>query len=149
VRLTNERYLVFGQVVSGRSVPPAGVESILGVCANIVPVRVKVHPKYTVPDLLQNVQMQHIDAIEYKTTGMSEIRRTCPAWPENAPLGCLIQHQNVDLTPQFALGSWECSTRMFGGEFKRRSLYVVTSPRGNRTVVQIFAPSWFDEFVVV
>jgi hypothetical protein len=31
---------------------------------------------------------------------------------------------------------------MFGGEFKRQFLHVVTSPRGNRTVVQIFAPSW-------
>jgi amino acid adenylation domain-containing protein len=142
MRLTNERDLVFGQVVSGRSIPLAGVESILGVCANIVPVRVKVHRKHTVLDLLQNVQMQHIDAIEYETTGMSEIRRTCPAWPEDAPLGCLIQHQNVDVTPQFALGSVECSTRMFGGEFKRQFLHVVTSPRGSRTVVQIFAPSW-------
>jgi amino acid adenylation domain-containing protein len=142
MRLTNERDLVFGQVVSGRSIPLAGVESILGACANIVPVRVKVHRKHTVLDLLQNVQMQHIDAIEYETTGMSEIRRTCPAWPEDAPLGCLIQHQNVDVTPQFALGSVECSTRMFGGEFKRQFLHVVTSPRGSRTVVQIFAPSW-------
>ncbi|PKX89955.1 acetyl-CoA synthetase-like protein [Aspergillus novofumigatus IBT 16806] len=139
--LTNERDLVFGQLVSGRTVPLAGVESILGVCANIVPVRVKVHPKHTVLDLLQKIQTQHIDAIEYETTGMCEIRRACPVWPENAPLGCLIQHQNVDVTPQFALGPVECSTRMFGGEFKRQFLHVVTSPRGNRTVVQIFAPS--------
>ncbi|KAF4159276.1 hypothetical protein CNMCM6936_001928 [Aspergillus lentulus] len=104
MRLTNERDLVFAQVVSGRS----------------------------------NIQMQHIDAIEYETTGMCEISRVCPAWPEHTPLGCLT----VDVTPQFALGSVECSTRMFGGEFKRRFLHVVTSPRGHRTVVQIFAPSW-------
>jgi hypothetical protein len=31
---------------------------------------------------------------------------------------------------------------MFGGEFTRQFLHVVTSPRGHRTVVQIFAPSW-------
>ncbi|KAF4176550.1 hypothetical protein CNMCM8927_000724 [Aspergillus lentulus] len=94
--------------------------------------------EYTVLDLLQNIQMQHIDAIEYETTGMCEIGRVCPAWPEHAPLGCLT----VDVTPQFALGSVECSTRMFGGEFKRHFLHVVTSSRGHRTVVQIFAPSW-------
>jgi hypothetical protein len=35
-------------------------------------VRVKVHLKHTVLDLLQNVQTQHIDAIEYETTGMCE-----------------------------------------------------------------------------
>ncbi|KAK1139551.1 Nonribosomal Peptide Synthase (NRPS) [Aspergillus melleus] len=140
MRLTSETDLVFGQVVSGRNTPLAGVESILGVCANIVPVRVQSHAKWTVLDLLQSVQAQHIDALDHETLGLGAIQRNCTAWQEGTKLGCLIQHQNLDLKPEFSLGEVECTTRIFGGEFKREFLHICTLPRGNRLVVQLFAP---------
>ncbi|KAI9038017.1 uncharacterized protein KD926_011355 [Aspergillus affinis] len=140
MRLTSDTDLVFGQVVSGRNTPLAGVENILGVCANIVPVRVQSHLKWTVLDLLQSVQAQHIDALDHETLGLEEIQRKCTSWPEGTKLGCLIQHQNLDLKPEFTLGEVECTTRIFGGEFKREFLHICTLPRGNRLVVQIFAP---------
>ncbi|CAG8904531.1 unnamed protein product [Penicillium egyptiacum] len=141
MQLTSDTDLVFGQVVSGRNIGLAGVESILGVCANTVPIRVQCQPKWTVFDLLQTVQAQHIDALDHETLGLEEIRQNCTEWPEGTQLGCLIQHQNLDLKPKFSLSEVKCTTRVFGGSFERKFLHICTLPRGNRMVVQIFAPS--------
>lgn len=141
MRLTNVPDLVFGQVVSGRNMALEGIETILGVCANIVPVRVQFQPKWLAIDLLEQVQAQQIDALEHETLGLHEIERDCTQWPEGAHLGCLIQHQNLDLRPEFSLSEVQSTTRIFGGSFKREFLHICTLPRGKRMVVQLFAPS--------
>ncbi|CAG8417545.1 unnamed protein product [Penicillium salamii] len=142
MRLTKTKDVVFGQVVSGRNCSLEGVENILGVCANIVPTRVNSKPKWHVVDLLQDVQAQQVDGLEYETLGLQEIQKTCTQWPEDTELGCLIQHQNLDLKPQFSLSEAQCMTRIFGGSFERKYLHICTLPRGNRMIVQVFAPSW-------
>ncbi|KAL2845894.1 hypothetical protein BJY01DRAFT_247501 [Aspergillus pseudoustus] len=133
--------VVFSQVVSGRNVPLTGIETIVGVCANIVPVRVRARPLCTVQSFLGAVQEQHIESLDHETLGQQEIRRYCTEWPMISPFGCLIQHQSLDLRPQFSLSSEvECTTRVFGGAFERTFLHLVTIPRDNQLTVQLFAP---------
>ncbi|CAG7916168.1 unnamed protein product [Penicillium olsonii] len=141
MQITNETDVAFGQVASGRNVGLDGIENVLGVCATLVPIRVQFQSKWTVLDLLQHVQTQQIDALEHETLGMQQIREGCTEWPQDAKLGCLIQHQNLDLKPQFSLSEAQCTTRIFGGSFKRDYLHICTLPRGNTLVVQLYAPS--------
>ncbi|EAW16453.1 putative nonribosomal peptide synthase [Aspergillus fischeri NRRL 181] len=133
--------VVFCQVVSGRNVPLPGIETIVGVCANIVPVRVRARPRCTVQSFLGAVQEQHIEALDHEFLGLQEIRRYCTEWPMVSPFGCLIQHQSLDLSPEFSLSAKvECTTRVFGGAFERSYLHLVTIPRDNQLTVQLFAP---------
>ncbi|WP_306359970.1 non-ribosomal peptide synthetase [Nocardia sp. CC227C] len=65
--------VVFGAIVSGR--PPAlpHVESIVGLCINTVPVRVRFGPRMPVADLLRVVQAEQAELMEHHQLGLTEI----------------------------------------------------------------------------
>ncbi|KAL8954186.1 MAG: hypothetical protein Q9183_007282, partial [Haloplaca sp. 2 TL-2023] len=52
-QLSGTSDICFGNVISGRNVPVEGVESIVGPCLNIIPVRVRLEPKWTGLELLR------------------------------------------------------------------------------------------------
>ncbi|QLY28176.1 amino acid adenylation domain-containing protein [Nocardia huaxiensis] len=65
--------VVFGATVSGR--PPAlpGVESIVGLFINTVPVRVRFGPDLPVAELLRTVQAEQAEMIEHHQLGLTDI----------------------------------------------------------------------------
>ncbi|MGW4119563.1 amino acid adenylation domain-containing protein [Nocardia sp. NPDC004711] len=65
--------VVFGVTVSGRPAALPGVESIVGLCINTVPVRVQFGPNTPVADLLHAVQAEQAEMIEHHQLGLSEI----------------------------------------------------------------------------
>ncbi|MFE3227123.1 amino acid adenylation domain-containing protein [Nocardia sp. NPDC059228] len=65
--------VVFGATVSGRPAALPGVESIVGLCINTVPVRVRIGAHMPVADLLRAVQVEQAEMIEHHQLGLSEI----------------------------------------------------------------------------
>jgi amino acid adenylation domain-containing protein/non-ribosomal peptide synthase protein (TIGR01720 family) len=68
--------VVFGAVVSGRPPEIAGVESMVGLFVNTVPVRVRVQPRESVGDLLARLQQEQAALIEHQHVGLAEITRS-------------------------------------------------------------------------
>ncbi|MEO5564442.1 MAG: amino acid adenylation domain-containing protein, partial [Chitinophagaceae bacterium] len=72
-KYNNLNDVVFGAVVSGRSSEVAGIESMIGLFINTIPVRVQYTEQDTVSDLLQKMQNKAIEAESYHFSDLSEI----------------------------------------------------------------------------
>jgi non-ribosomal peptide synthetase component F len=73
--LTGQRDVAFGSVVSGRPAEVAGVDSMVGLLINTVPVRASVTPATTTADLLGQLQNGYGHTLEHQHLGLSEIHR--------------------------------------------------------------------------
>ncbi|AEF38600.1 non-ribosomal peptide synthetase [Hoyosella subflava] len=73
--LTGRRDVVFGATVSGRPPELPGVESMVGLFINTVPVRVQIEPGDTAGDLLERVQRSHARTIDHQYAALADIQR--------------------------------------------------------------------------
>jgi hypothetical protein len=64
-------------VVSGRSIEMTRVESMVGLFINTLPVRVQVRPQMSLLALLEGLQAQLVDIIQYEQTPLSEVQSWC------------------------------------------------------------------------
>ncbi|TDH56564.1 non-ribosomal peptide synthetase [Mycobacterium talmoniae] len=74
--LTGRHDVAFGAVVSGRPAEVAGVDSMVGLLINTVPVRATLTPTTTTADLLDQLQTDHTHTLEHQHLGLNEIHRT-------------------------------------------------------------------------
>ncbi|MGH1392473.1 MAG: amino acid adenylation domain-containing protein [Trichormus sp.] len=80
-RYCNTTDVVFGATSSGRPATLAGVESMVGLFINTLPVRVQVSPTDNLVEWLQKLQAQQAEALDYEYTSLLEIQE----WSELAP----------------------------------------------------------------
>ena len=73
-KYNNTNDVVFGTVVSGRPPQIKGVENMVGLFINTIPVRVKYPDKCTVSQLLQSQQEKSIQSLEHHYVGLSEVQ---------------------------------------------------------------------------
>ena len=73
--LTGQRDVAFGAVVSGRPAEVAGVDSMVGLLINTVPVRASITPATTTADLLDQLHNIHNHTLDHEHLGLSEIHR--------------------------------------------------------------------------
>ena len=84
-RYSGETDLVFGTTVSGRSAPLEGIESMVGLFINTVPVRVQVRDEESTESFLKRLQATQARSLEYELSPLMEVQ----AWSEvkrGAPL---------------------------------------------------------------
>jgi amino acid adenylation domain-containing protein/non-ribosomal peptide synthase protein (TIGR01720 family) len=74
-RLSNRNDIVFGITVSGRSPELAGVEQMIGLFINTVPLRIRLHPDERFLDLLARIQESQSEMLNVYHLGLSEIQR--------------------------------------------------------------------------
>ncbi|MGA5207436.1 amino acid adenylation domain-containing protein [Streptomyces variegatus] len=74
-RTTGHRDVVFGAIVSGRTPQLPGVESMVGLFINIVPVRVRVAPERSLSELVGEVQRAQSALTAHHHLGLSDIQR--------------------------------------------------------------------------
>ncbi|MFF4603842.1 amino acid adenylation domain-containing protein [Streptomyces sp. NPDC001339] len=72
--LTGRDDIVFGAVTSGRPAQVPGVESMIGLFLNTVPVRVRTRPEETLADLLAGLQERQSALMPYEHVGLAEIQ---------------------------------------------------------------------------
>ncbi|WP_326764408.1 amino acid adenylation domain-containing protein [Streptomyces sp. NBC_01591] len=78
-RLTGSRDLVFGAVVSGRPHDLPGVESMVGLFINTLPVRVRLRDGERVEELLRRIQDEQSRLLEHHHARAAEVQRAVGA----------------------------------------------------------------------
>src|SRR5690606_10596909 len=73
--LTGREDVVFGAVVSGRPSELTGVESMVGLFINTVPVRVRCVPGATLAELVSDLQERHIALLDHQHCGLTDIHQ--------------------------------------------------------------------------
>jgi amino acid adenylation domain-containing protein len=80
-RYSGREDVVFGATVSGRPPALAGIESMVGLFINTLPVRVQVSPAASLLPWLQELQAQQIEARQYEYSPLVQVQR----WSEVPP----------------------------------------------------------------
>ncbi|GAA2266741.1 hypothetical protein GCM10010232_68890 [Streptomyces amakusaensis] len=75
-RRTGRTDVVFGTAVSGRPPELPGVENMVGLFINTVPVRVRLDPAETLGDLLERLQDEQSRLLGHQYPGLAEIQRS-------------------------------------------------------------------------
>ncbi|MBF6303065.1 non-ribosomal peptide synthetase, partial [Nocardia amamiensis] len=74
-RLTGRGDVVFGATVSGRPAELPGVESMVGLFINTLPVRLRIDDRQSIGELLERLQREQADLLEHHYVGLTEIQR--------------------------------------------------------------------------
>ncbi|WP_326680795.1 non-ribosomal peptide synthetase [Streptomyces sp. NBC_01237] len=74
--LTGRDDVVFGTTVSGRPPELPGIESMVGLFINTVPVRIRLNSSETLLDLLARVQHEQTDLLDHQYLSLAEIQQT-------------------------------------------------------------------------
>ncbi|UFP96150.1 non-ribosomal peptide synthetase [Gloeobacter morelensis] len=82
---SNEEDIVFGTVVSGRAGGRAGVESLVGLLVNALPIRVQASGQATVLPWLKQLQNQQAELFEYEHSPLVQVQ-TWSEVPHGQPL---------------------------------------------------------------
>ncbi|NIL78735.1 non-ribosomal peptide synthetase [Rhodococcus sp. B10] len=93
--LTGRTDVVFGGTVSGR--PPAlpGVEQMVGLFINTVPVRVQLDPRETLAELMSRVQKEQSQLLDHQYVGLSDIHEAA-GLPELFDTSTVFESYPVD-----------------------------------------------------
>uniref|UniRef100_UPI0039F03DFF amino acid adenylation domain-containing protein n=1 Tax=Bordetella sputigena TaxID=1416810 RepID=UPI0039F03DFF len=74
-RCAGKETVVFGATVAGRPAALPGVEDILGLFINTIPVPVRAAPSRTVGDFLRDLQAENLRLREHEHAGLADIQR--------------------------------------------------------------------------
>ena len=103
-RYSNESDVIFGATVSGRPVELEGVENMVGLFINTLPVRVKIDRETQVLSWLKKLQQRQVERAEYSYTPLVEIQ----GWsniPRGLPLfESLVVFENYPIDASLATG---------------------------------------------
>lgn len=93
-RYSGEQDIIFGATVSGRTPELTGVESMVGLFINTLPVRVRFSPDKTVLSWLTEIQNQHVEFDRYSYTPLVEIQKLSELPPMSALFESIIAFEN-------------------------------------------------------
>ncbi|MFC5720644.1 amino acid adenylation domain-containing protein [Streptomyces gamaensis] len=96
-RCSGQRDVVFGATVSGRPAELPGVESMVGLFINTVPVRAKVQPTTPLAVWLQQLQQEQLEARPHEFTGLGTIQSWSGLPAGTALFDSLVVFENYPL----------------------------------------------------
>ncbi|WP_203874212.1 non-ribosomal peptide synthetase, partial [Planobispora takensis] len=96
-QVTGRDDVVFGGTVSGRPAELPGVERMVGLFINTVPVRVRLRPDEPVGDLLRRLRDEQAELLPHHHLGLTEIHR-------GALFDALLVMENYPVDPRTAIG---------------------------------------------
>ncbi|MEE1739792.1 amino acid adenylation domain-containing protein [Streptomyces sp. BE147] len=73
--ITGRDDVVFGSVVSGRSAELPGIETMVGLFINTVPVRVRMQPQHTFAELVRRLQSEQTAVLAHHHLGLTDIQQ--------------------------------------------------------------------------
>ena len=133
-QLSGRSDIVFGNLISGRNAAVDDIESIVGPCLNIVPVRVQIEPKWTALDLLRRIQNQQVAGMQYESLGFREIIQHCTDWPEWTYFSSIVQHQNLAEDVSLDLDKVKYKVGSLGTQDTLADLSIISTPKGDDSV---------------
>ena len=93
-RYSRDADICFGVTVSGRNVPLAGIDQMIGLFINTLPLRVEIRKEDTLEDWLQRLQRLHQDDQEYAYLPLHEIQTLGAATHGTALFDSLLVLEN-------------------------------------------------------
>jgi amino acid adenylation domain-containing protein len=110
--LAKTQDLVFGTVMDTRTLGFPGIDTTLGPCININPLRAQVHPQtMTFRKLCHSIQNQYAKVTRYPYCDLSDIIANCTDWNPETKFGCIINHLRPDEgPPPLFLDGMRCSS---------------------------------------
>lgn len=107
-RLTGRSDVVFGTTVAGRPAELPGIESMLGLFINTVPVRVQLNSKMGMVEVFSRTQDRQSALIPYRYLGLSDVQREAGV---GTLFDTLVVYENypIDLAESLTVGGMEVS----------------------------------------
>ncbi len=104
-RYSQEIDVVFGATVSGRETSIAGIEAMVGLFVNTLPMRIKVAPDTPALTLLKDLQAQLVESNQYSYSSLAEIQ-TWSEIPRGASLfDSIVVFENYPVDATAVLGN--------------------------------------------
>ncbi|KAL1965991.1 hypothetical protein VTN77DRAFT_4931 [Rasamsonia byssochlamydoides] len=134
-RITASSDVVFGHTISGRNTEGIpGVETIVGPCMNIVPVRVRFGENWTALELLRYIQDQQVANMPYEALGFRQIIKHCTDWPNWTNFSTVVQHDNSYRQDEMQLGENNYRIRGVGSDEDLADFSIISHPSGRDRV---------------
>ena len=89
--------VLFGATVSGRSAPLAGIEAMIGLFINALPVRVRVSPDALALAWLRQLQEQQVELLQYEHSPLVEVQGWSDVPPGHALFESLLVFENYPI----------------------------------------------------
>ncbi|HEX3045917.1 MAG TPA: amino acid adenylation domain-containing protein, partial [Bacillota bacterium] len=115
-RYNNRNDVVFGSVVSGRPYEIAGIEEMVGLFINTIPVRIKTSAGQSFTGLVRQIQTEAFAAKKYDSHPLAEIQANSPLKQnlldhlmvfENYPMAKAIEQSNLGSGLDFTIDQFE------------------------------------------
>ncbi|WP_161893845.1 non-ribosomal peptide synthetase [Gordonia spumicola] len=145
-RITGQRTVAFGETVSGRPADLPGVESMVGLFINTVPVVVDLDPAATAADVLADLQAAKVAVLDHHHIGLPEL---------SAVVGAGQLFDTLAVHESFPVDTGSLRDRDLGGltvegvdtlDATHYPLIMVTGENGDRLDMTLtYLPSAFDE----
>jgi amino acid adenylation domain-containing protein/non-ribosomal peptide synthase protein (TIGR01720 family) len=144
-RYSGEEDVVFGATVSGRPPELPGVESMVGLLINTLPVRVQVSPHVSLLCWLKQLQQQQAELLEYQYSPLLQVQ----AWsevPKEMPLfESLVTFENYPVDASLLEGNDKLKILDVRSFSRTNFPLSVTVEMGATLLLQItYAPDQFD-----
>jgi hypothetical protein len=137
-RVTGKTDIVFGHLISGRNIDNVpGIESIVGPCLNVVPVRVRLESSWSVLHLLQNIQNQQVENMPYESLGSQEIIDKCTNWSavqRGNGFPTMVQHQSMPQTGSLMINKNTYQVGAIASQEDTTDFSVVTTPIDGQSI---------------
>jgi len=115
-RHSGQQDVVFGATVSGRPPELQGIEEMVGVFINTLPVRVRVRPELSLAEWLRQLQAQQLEARQYEYSPLAQVQGWSEVGRGRALFESILVFENYPVnisspTPQHqgGLGAWDIS----------------------------------------
>jgi glutamate decarboxylase len=133
--ITGEDDVVFGHLVSGRNNMIPLIESVVGACINVIPVRVRLssHDNTWGADTLAQVKEQYALALPFETVGYRTIIEDCTSWPKWTRFSTIVQHQNLAVGNEG--GTAASSYKIYTPDHDSCDVWVISVPAERETTL--------------
>ena len=142
--------VVFGATVSGRPVDLTGVESMVGLFVNTLPVRIQVPPESSVMSWLKTIQEDQVELREYEYSSLIDIQGWSEV-PRGLPLfESILVFENIPATVSFKAAGGNTEIYSAGGAGARTDypLTVLILPSAELAINIVYDLSRFNSDVI-
>ncbi|EKU98797.1 amino acid adenylation enzyme/thioester reductase family protein [Leptolyngbya sp. PCC 7375] len=143
---SGEDQVTYGSVVSGRPADLSGVETMVGLFINTLPVRVSIKPEQTLIDWLRLRQQQQLDLRQYETTALTDIQRWSDVPQGNPLFESIVVFENYPAAAATDLGFDTSDVRYL--EQSNYPLALLVVPGESLELLLLFDAGRFEEGVV-
>jgi amino acid adenylation domain-containing protein/non-ribosomal peptide synthase protein (TIGR01720 family) len=144
-RLTGRDDVLFGNTVSERPADLNGVESMVGLLLNTVPLRVRIHPGEPVGKTMARVQESQLDIFPHRSLELTEIQRLLGAG-ELFDTCYVFQSYPEDSLEESEIGGLRVRERPLGAKgLPHYPLGITVTPRRQLSFTVGYHPHVFDD----